>query len=109
MGEEPNFEMVSPETVRQWIEAGQAVVYDVREPDEFAAGHLSGAILVPLSSFDPHRIEAVDGKRVVVHCRSARRCGIAAEAMAAAGNDTKIHRMSGGILAWAELGFPIER
>ena len=104
-----NWQMVTPETVCEWIEAGEAVVYDVREANEFAAGHIAGAMLLPLSTLDPHAIQPIEGKRIVVHCRTARRCGIAAEAMAAAGNDTAIHRMAGGIVAWAELGLPIEK
>ena len=41
-----------PGTVKAWLESDQAVLIDIREPDEYAREHIPGAQLVPLSGFD---------------------------------------------------------
>ena len=48
-------EFIEPETARGWIDAGEAVVIDVREAHEFAMAHIEGAVSLPLSSFDRMR------------------------------------------------------
>lgn len=96
-----NVRMVEPSEVKAWFEAGTVVVVDVREPDEYAAGHIPGALNLPLSVFDPARMPAApEGKQVVLHCRSGVRCGKAAEKLVAAGHRGQILRMAGGITAW---------
>ena len=52
----PRIEMVDPQTARLWIEQGEAVLVDVREPHEFAMERIHGATLVPLSAFDLFKI-----------------------------------------------------
>lgn len=97
-----------PQTVMGWLTDGNAVVVDVREPHEHAAGHIPGAVLVPLSSFDPARVPVVPGKELVFHCQAGRRCGPAAEKMLAAGYQGTIHRLSGGFAAWRAAGGAVE-
>ncbi|MHB1207777.1 MAG: rhodanese-like domain-containing protein [Rhodospirillaceae bacterium] len=99
---------VSPDQINQWRETGQAVIVDVREPDEWEEAHIPDAILMPLSSFDPAQIPDPQGKHLVFHCRSGRRCGLAAEKAVAAGYTGVIKRMQGGFLAWAGAGFDQE-
>jgi hypothetical protein len=53
-----NVKMVSPADVRQWIDAGQAVVIDVREVGEHAAERIKGAINLPLSTFEVSQLAA---------------------------------------------------
>lgn len=100
-------EMVDPATARTWIEAGEAVVVDVREPHEYAAAHLAGATLVPLSAFDPRAIPPHDGKKLLLHCASGIRCGIAADILARVGGFSELYRLTGGLKAWAEAGGPV--
>lgn len=58
-----NVKMVSPADVRQWIDAGQAVVIDVREVNEHAAERIKGAINLPLSTFEVSQLPAIpEGK-----------------------------------------------
>lgn len=101
-------EMVDAATVRQWYEAGEAVLVDVREPNEYANAHIPGAQLNPLSRFDPARVPAPEGKRLVIHCRSGSRCGLAAMRLLASGFEGKVHRMQGGIIAWHAAGGALE-
>ena len=100
----------SPNQVRQWLSAGQAVLIDVREADEYAREHIVGAQLIPLSSFDPVRAAsfAKPGQRVVMHCRSGRRSADAcrlASSLAASG--LPVLSMAGGIEAWKKDNLPV--
>ena len=96
---------VSPEQVKEWFDSGDAIIIDVREKKEWEQGHIPGAVLLELSSFDPTKIPDSGQKHLVFHCRSGRRCGLAAEKMLENGFTGKIKRMEGGFLSWSEKGF----
>jgi len=101
--------MVDIATAREWIDSGKAVVVDVREQNEWDAGHIKGATLRPLSTWDTDEVPAVPaGKHLLLHCRSGARCGMAAQKMLEDGYTGEINRMSGGLLAWVAAGAPIE-
>lgn len=97
---------VDAATARRWLEAGEAVLVDVREPPEHAAERIEGALFHPLSGFDPARLPAPDGRKLVLHCRSGVRCGMAADRLLQAGYAGPIHRLEGGILGWKAAGNP---
>ena len=100
--------MVDVDTALSWIEQGQAVVVDVREQHEYDAGHIKGAILLPLSTWDPDELpEVPDGKHLLLHCRSANRCGVAAQNLLENGYEGHINRLAGGMLAWQVAGAPV--
>lgn len=81
----------------------RVVLLDVREPDEWAAGHAAGARHVPLGELRP---EAIDpGATVITVCRSGNRSARAAELLAAAG--IEVRNMAGGMLEWARLGLHV--
>jgi len=90
--------------------AGQPGVQlvDVRTPDEYAGGHLEGAVNIDVrdSSFVRKAIQRLDASRpVLVYCRSGRRSADAAGQLAAKGFD--VTNLSGGILAWQQAQQPI--
>ena len=99
-----NVHVVDAATIRGWVEAGEAVLYDVREPQEFAAERIVGAVNLPLSAFDPARVTVPEGKKLVIHCRSGSRCGMAAARLAASGYTGDINRMQGGLFGWKSIG-----
>ncbi len=99
---------VTVDQINQWRDQDAAVIVDVREENEWDEAHIPGAILMPLSTFDPARIPDPHGKHRVFHCRSGRRCGLAAEKAVAAGYTGVIKRMEGGFLAWNAAGFDSE-
>ncbi|MCC2594442.1 rhodanese-like domain-containing protein [Tessaracoccus sp. OS52] len=80
-------------------------ILDVREPDEFAEGHVPSAVCIPLGDL-PDRISEVptDGQVYVV-CRSGRRSLRGAETLAAFGIDAVSVR--GGTKAWIAAGHPV--
>ncbi len=99
---------VTPDQINEWREQNDAVIVDVREENEWDEAHIPGAILLPLSTFEAAQIPDPDGKHLVFHCRSGRRCGLAAEIAVAAGYTGVIKRMQGGFLAWAAAGYESE-
>jgi rhodanese-related sulfurtransferase len=100
---------VSPQQIQAWREAADAVVIDVREQNEWDEAHIPGALLLPLSTFDPSAVPDPGPKNLVFHCRSGRRCGLASEKMVAAGYTGVIKRMEGGFLAWDAAGYDTEK
>jgi rhodanese-related sulfurtransferase len=100
--------MVDVDTALAWVNAGSVVVIDVRERPEFAAAHIAGAHLLPLSEFDPARLpEVPPGKKLLLQCRSANRCGMAAAQLVQSGYKGEINRLAGGLLAWVAAGAPV--
>jgi rhodanese-related sulfurtransferase len=86
------------------VTAGAKVI-DVREPHEYADGHVPGAELIPLASV-PAQLErfAGDGPTYVI-CRSGARSMRACELAADAGHE--VINVTGGIMAWIATGFDV--
>lgn len=84
--------------------ADGAFVLDVRREDEYAEGHVPGAVLIPLDQLE-RRLEEVPEGEVLVICRSGARSAAAVRAMNAAGR-TGVN-VAGGTLAWIDAGHPI--
>lgn len=85
-----------------------AIVIDVREPDEFASGHIAGAISMPLSGFQASRLPPAMGKSIILTCAAGRRSAMALEKAAAARPDVDTH-LAGGMGAWRAAGLPVTR
>jgi len=90
-----------------WLKAGEAVVVDVREVHEFAAERIPGALLSPLSTFDPAVLSGLDGKRIVVSCAAGARSLRAAAALAPVLGRSEVVSLAGGIGAWKSAGLPV--
>lgn len=84
-----------------------ALLIDVREPDEFAAGHAPGAELVPLGQLGFKLGTLPKGRDILFICRSGRRSGLATEIATRAGRTAK--NVRGGMIAWSRAGLPVER
>ena len=86
------------------------VLIDVREADEFAAGHLPGAVLVPrgLLEFKLSGTPALSGRdlKVVLYCKTSGRAALAAQAMQSMGY-LNVSSVAGGFDAWAAAGKPV--
>jgi rhodanese-related sulfurtransferase len=78
-----------------------APVIDVREHDEYTAGHVPGATLIPLATV-PDRLSDLPSGDVLVICRSGGRSRRAAEFLAA--NGVQATNVAGGTLAWLKSG-----
>ena len=84
------------------------VLIDVREQWEYDAGHIPDVKLIPLGEL-PNRLDEIpQDKFVVMTCRSGNRSNQAAQFLRSKGFDN-VHNMQGGILAWQQAGFPVEK
>ncbi|MED5536270.1 MAG: rhodanese-like domain-containing protein [Pseudomonadota bacterium] len=99
---------IGPAELKALLDQGQALVIDVREPGEFAAEHIAGAVNLPLSSFDPARLPAANGKTVILQCAGGKRSGMALDRCAEAQAAIDTH-LAGGLGAWKSAGLPVER
>ncbi len=95
------------EEVARGLTEGRMLLVDVREPNETALERYPGAVIVPLSRFDPAAIPDPEGKQVVFACRSGRRSVTASLAAQDQGYPYTAH-LAGGILAWKAAGLPTE-
>jgi rhodanese-related sulfurtransferase len=94
--------------IKAGLAAGEILVVDVREPHEFAAGHIPGAISMPLSTFDPGELPDVPGKRLVFSCAAGVRSMQAAMIARSEGVEVDAH-YRGGFKDWIMAGEPVDR
>jgi rhodanese-related sulfurtransferase len=80
-------------------------ILDVREPDEWQAGHVPGANHIPLGQLNERAAEVPQDQTVYVICRSGARSGRATQALVAAG--WKAVNVAGGMQQWAAEGRPM--
>ena len=82
-------------------------VVDVRSANEWAGGHLPGAVHIPLGYLRDRTGEIPAGRPIVVQCQSGGRSAIAASLLTRLGFEN-VSNLSGGITAWAAAGLPVE-
>src|SRR5690606_1859433 len=97
---------IDPASLRAMLGSGSALLIDVREADEFAEGHIPGAVNMPLSEFSPDAIPDAGERTIVLQCVGGKRSGIALDRCAEAQSVVDTH-LAGGIGAWKEAGFPV--
>ncbi len=109
-------ENLSVEQVAAEVEGGNAVVVDLREPEELAnSGKIPGSINVPRGMLEfradpssPYHQDPLDpSRRVIVHCASGGRSALAAATLQDMGYDNVAH-LDGGFTAWKDAGRPTE-
>jgi len=96
--------------VTQMINRGKTTVVDVRNADEFAAGHLRDAKNIPLADL-PSRLGELDkskSKTVIVVCQNGTRSDKAARQLTAAGFED-VYSLEGGLSAWQAGGLPLTK
>jgi rhodanese-related sulfurtransferase len=96
---------MTPAAVADALKHHAITLIDVREPAEYAADRIHGALLFPLSTFDP-RMLPQDTRRIVLHCGSGKRSAMAIQRCHDAHVAVDTH-MAGGIQAWKQAGLPV--
>ena len=93
-------EKITPAEAIRLLDAGKAQAVDVREPDEFAVGHIPGAKLLPLGDVLTRAEEVMPDKNAqwLIYCRTGRRSADAAQKLEVQGYTSL--RDLGGILSW---------
>jgi len=97
---------LSPADVKAQMDAGEAVVIDVREPHEYGAIRIPGALNYPLSTFDPAGLPT-GGKLVILQCGAGKRSAMAAQKCFDMAGASEATHMAGGLGAWRKAGLPV--
>ena len=95
---------VDPGEAARLADAGDALLLDVREDDEWDTGHAPQATHVPLGALDPATVPR--DRPVIAVCRSGGRAAKAAQALTQAGHD--VRNLTGGMQAWTGAGLPVQ-
>ncbi|MEI2387320.1 rhodanese-like domain-containing protein [Breoghania sp. JC706] len=98
-------QVLTPEEVKERLDRDEIVLIDVRTPAEYSFEHIAGAMLFPMSSFDPGKLPVQTGKPIVFHCGSGIRSKAIADRCAQAGIAPLAH-MGGGFNAWKAAKLP---
>ena len=99
-------ERISPAAYNQQFGGGEAhTLIDVRTPEEYASGHIEGAVNIPVDSLQQRLDEVSRDLPVIVYCRTGNRSAPAAQILVNAGY-IQVYDL-GGIQSWITAGFPI--
>jgi hydroxyacylglutathione hydrolase len=85
----------------------EVTLLDVRSATEWAAGHIPGAVHIPLGYLTDRLHDVPADRPVVVQCQAGARSAIAASVLRRAGRDTVVN-LVGGMAAWQDAGLPVE-
>jgi len=100
-------EAIPREELLERVRNDLVTVLDVRPPEEYAAGHVPGAINVPLSALESHLARLDPEQEVVAYCRGPH-CVLAFEAVAKLReNGLRAHRLEDGFPEWKAAGLPV--
>jgi rhodanese-related sulfurtransferase len=102
-------ETVNVQTLKQWLDSKNAVIVDVREPDEYAAGHIPGAVLVPLGTVDVSKLPELQGRNLVMQCKGGGRSSRACAKISAENPALTPYNLEGGITAWMQAGYEVKK
>ncbi len=101
---------LSVQELHESLDAGRVTLLDVRGADEFAEGHVQGAVHIPVDQLlaDPQRVAEAHGGPLAIICRTDRRSAKAWQALARTGVvDARV--VAGGMEAWTRAGLPVSR
>jgi len=106
VGRQLTYKNISVMEAKAMIESDSSLeILDVRTVQEFAQGHLKGAINVPLSDLPSRTGELEKNRLILVYCQSGNRSAQASSILVKAGF-TDVYNMEGGIMAWTNSGYP---
>jgi rhodanese-related sulfurtransferase len=89
------------------LESGEAMLIDVREPQEYEFEHVPGALLLPLSFLDPDLFPKITEKRMMFICGVGKRSAAVCKQLSKAGF-TNLTNIQGGLDAWREASLDLE-
>lgn len=99
---------VDPLRARDLVERENALIVDVREPDEWAQARIPGAVHIPLGRLRERAHEIPKDRAVILQCQGGNRSAGAVRTLLDLGF-SNVHNLEGGITDWAADGLPIER
>ena len=109
MEKHPGLEPVDRETLRERVVSGAVTLLDVRPREEYLAGHIPGALCVPLEELEGRLDELPRNREIVAYCRGPY-CVLAVDAVERLkARGFKANRMEEGVVEWRSLGLPVEK
>ncbi|MGD8552367.1 MAG: rhodanese-like domain-containing protein [Anaerolineales bacterium] len=112
----PSADVASPEVVsglidaqtynQRFVDGEDHLLIDVRTPEEFASGHIPGAINISVQSLPDRLDEVPNDETIVVYCRTGNRSATATDILVDAGY-APVYDL-GGIVDWVSAGYPVE-
>jgi rhodanese-related sulfurtransferase len=99
---------VDVQTAASLKERPDVVILDVREQNEWDAGHIPGALFIPMNDVPARIKEIPTDKTVIVQCHSGNRSSRVTDYLRGQGM-TNVHNLLGGIAAWEQAGLPVEQ
>jgi len=106
------FNGIRGDALKAKLDSGEQVfLLDVREPNEFAAGRIEGAVSVPVREVPKSLAKLPQDKnaQIVVICASAVRSGYVAEALSFKGYTNVKHLAAGFVAGWEKAGYPVQK
>ncbi|HLZ31690.1 MAG TPA: MBL fold metallo-hydrolase [Chloroflexota bacterium] len=98
---------ITPDEADVWLRQTGGLVIDVREPAEYAAGHVPGAVSIPQAELAMHLDELPRERDLLVVCQGGTRSARAARFLKQTGF-SKVTNLAGGTSAWCQAGLPTE-
>lgn len=98
---------INVEELKKRFVAGEVLLIDVREREEYQSASIEGAYLIPLAEISLEKLPS-RSKPIVIHCRSGKRSVDACQKLLAQDPTCDVCSLEGGILAWHEAGFPVK-
>lgn len=99
---------VDAKTLKEWLDRGEALVVDVRNPDEYENASIPGTTLIPVAELSKKALPNIRGKKLVMHCQLGKRGGKACEKLLAEDPNLEVYNLEGGISTWISAGYPIK-
>jgi rhodanese-related sulfurtransferase len=99
---------LTPQDTANRIKMGEAVLVDVREPDEYAREHIPGAISLPISALNTAHLKIEADQQAIFHCKSGMRTDSNCAALSQK-IDGEAYMLDGGLDAWRALGLPVAK
>lgn len=106
-GGDPNTSTTAVEAKALIDEGKPLFILDVRQPEEFRSGHITGAKLIPLGELGKRIKELPTDKDILCVCASGSRSGVATQQLLKAGY--KAINMRGGMGSWYRAGYAIKK
>jgi rhodanese-related sulfurtransferase len=103
-------DLVTPKEASVLIAEKKAVIVDVREEDEWNAGHIAGAVHIPLKQLEARssELQQYKDKTIITQCQRGKRSADALDVLKSAGF-TQVYSMEGGIAAWSKDGLATQQ
>lgn len=99
---------IDAHTAHQWLNTGDALLIDVREPAEHRSANIPQAQLQPLGKICCSDVPQ-SSKKIIIHCQNGMRGNVACEKLLSEDATLEVYNLQGGIEAWQQAGLPVSQ